>query len=176
MFELSIAACPDQNMGSTQGFHGFAKRSFGKEPTVPDGMSRVDQDDIKVPVERPVLEGIVQDQDVCAEMPDGGPSREAPPGAGQNRDSRQGAGDQDRFISRLTPGHEESVPIRDDIDGGFRAATVAAAQDRRSASLFSEKLGEEDHHRRLPGASNDEVSHADHRTGEFLLPEEPPII
>jgi len=68
MFGPSIAACPDKNMGSTQAFTGRgAVPREGADRS--DGTSRVDQDDIKVPVERPVLEGIVQDQDVCAEMP-----------------------------------------------------------------------------------------------------------
>ncbi len=58
-FRLSAAACPDEKMGSTQGLRGFAKRSPGKEPTVSEGTRRVDQDDIEIPVERPVLEGIV---------------------------------------------------------------------------------------------------------------------
>ena len=106
----------------------------------------------------------------------GGPSRKEPPGAGQDRDSRYGAGDQDRFISRLVPPHEDAISIGDDIDGGLRAAAVTPAEDRRSAALFPEKVGEEDHHRRLPGAAHGEVSHADHRAGEFRLLEEPEVV
>ncbi len=163
-------------MGSIQGFRGFAKRSPGKEPTVPEGTSRVDKDDVDVPVKRPVLEGVIQDQNICAEMPDGGPSREEPPGAGKDRNSRDGAGDQDRFVSPLVPSHEDAVSIGDNIDRCLRAGAVAPAQDRRSAAFFSEKFCKEDHHRRLSGAAHGDVSHAENRAGEPPLSEEAPVV
>jgi hypothetical protein len=58
-FWFSAAACSDENMGSTQGLLGFAKRSPGKEPTVSERTSCVDEDDIEVPAERPVLKGVI---------------------------------------------------------------------------------------------------------------------
>ena len=77
-------------MGAAQGLLRFAERSPGEERAVSEGARRVEQDDVEVPEERPVLEGVVEDQDIRAETLHGGPARADALGAGQDGDSRYG--------------------------------------------------------------------------------------
>ncbi len=77
-------------MGAAKGLRRFAERPPGKEKAVPEGARRVEQDDVEVTEERPVLEGVVEDQDIRAVPFYGGPARADALGAGQDGYPRYG--------------------------------------------------------------------------------------
>jgi hypothetical protein len=88
-------------MGATKGLPRFAERPPGKEIAIPERARRIEHDDFKVPEERPMLEGVVEDEDISAVTLDGGPARADALGTGQDGHPRESSGDQERFVSRL---------------------------------------------------------------------------
>ena len=163
-------------MGAPQFRRRFPKGPPGKETAVPERACRIDQQDIEVSEKRPVLIAVIEDQAVGAETLDGGLPGEKPFRSRQNGDSRKGAGDQDRFISRLLPSQQQTVPVGDDIHGGLGTAAVTSAQDGRPTAMSLQQRGDQNDGGGLPGSAYGEVSYADHGTCELPLPENSQVI
>ena len=66
---------------------------------VAEGIGPVDEDDVQVTVQLPVLKAVVEDEDLCTEVFDGQAAAEGPLAADQDGDARQAAGHETGFIA-----------------------------------------------------------------------------
>ena len=109
-------------------------------------LHRVEQDDIEVPGDPPVLEGVVQHEQLTAEFVDRPARGRYPIGILDVRHVRQRSRQFERLVIRLT---------------GPRA--VAAADDANSHAPLAKPPHQPLDHRRLAGAAERQVAHADDR-------------
>lgn len=115
---FDAVSCPDDEAGAVYGIAAFPERSPGQEATIAERSARIKQEDVEIPVKRPVLEGVVEDQAVRAKFLQGCPACDESPGARQHGNPPRGLGDQDRLISDFPPAHENLGPVRYDVDRG----------------------------------------------------------
>ncbi len=121
-------------------------------------MGRIDQDEVDVAIETPVLESVVEHEEIGVVVGHRPRRRTDAIGVLKVYDLGQPFGEQQRLV----------------VDTGVGA--VAAAQDRRSATARLEPPTNPFHHRGLAGAAGRDVADADHRGGRAVDRRDAPVV
>jgi len=127
---------------------------------------RVQQNDVDVPENLPVLERVVADQHIGVESLNGCLSGQRPLRAGDHRNAGQRPGDQQRFVARLRGALFYVCSVGYDPDRPGMLAAVSAAEDGRPVSVPHQHFCQSDYAGGFAGSADGQISDADHRTGE----------
>ena len=151
---------------------------------VPEGRLAVDKDNVDPVTETLVLEPVVEEQDVAAEMTQSVEPTFDPVFVDKHADARKVLGEHMRFIPGAARIEEDSFAVRDDarrekvkvleelvaqaLHEGAGDALVAAAEDGHPPPATLQFPRQHFGDRCFARATDGEVAHADHRTAEFL--------
>jgi len=138
----------------------------GKKTAVAQRCLRVEQQDIHIPGQAAVLEGIVQHKDVGPEFFHGQEAGDATLRAGDHRNPGEVGGQQGRLVAAFFRGKEDPASVGDHVAAAGPAAAVAPAQDGRPETPGLQTPGGQHGQRCLSRSPHGEVADADHRTGK----------
>ncbi len=105
----AIHAGEDESIGAAESGKGLAKAARGGQVTAPEGVARVEEEDVHVALEREVLVSVVEQEEVGAEV-DGGPRRLHASLRHHDGDRRQPESHRDRLVAPDLRGDEGPLP------------------------------------------------------------------
>ena len=141
-----IGAAEADDLCSLQTGEWFAQRAAGKNVFEAERFERVQQNDIQIAAESPVLKSIIQQQQLRVEFTNRLLSRRHAVAVLNMRHVRQRLSKLQRFVVVLAIG-----------------GAVTAADDRHAQARVLKSLSEPLHHRRLAGSAEREIADGDDR-------------
>ncbi len=170
----------------------FPEHPAREEVAVAEGGLAVDQDDVEPLLEREVLEAVVEQEGIGAEMFHRVEAALHPVAVDQHHHVPQVLGQHVGLVARAGRIEQELLPVRDDtgrrdmvaapdpvahpFGEGDRRALVAAAEDRHLPPRLGEAAGQLLDDGGLAGPADREVADADHQAAEGVDPRHPLFI
>ena len=96
---------------SAQTAHRLPKPSARQQPLSAERVRRVDEDQVGIPMDSPVLESVVEEDRLRTELGDGQPSRRHPIAADNHRNPRQALRQKNRLVPGLPPSEPDRPPV-----------------------------------------------------------------
>jgi hypothetical protein len=129
---------------------------------VPGGVRRVEHDDVEVARQRAVLEAVVEDERVGAELLHGEARQVGAARPAQHARAGEPPREQEGLVAGLARAEEDARAVGDHARVA-PARAVAAREQRDAPAAREEALGDGDRRGRLPRAAHGQVADRDHR-------------
>ena len=154
----------------------LSERAARQHVAVAEDIDRVDEQDVHVAGELPVLVSVVQDRYLGAEVLDRVLPRKRSLGADEHGHFGQMFGEHEGFVACLGRVHVELLPIGDNADVAAPLRTVTTIQDDDAISHVADRSRQILRSRRLARAADRDVAEADDVAGEMLALEKPRLV
>ena len=182
-FRRAVRFCQEDIIGTLDVLDRFAQKPARQNMMVVERGSRVHEQNVDVRLETQILEAVIKDQGIGAELVDGVQSRFDAVLVNQNDNVFQVGGEHERFVARRNGVQQEIFAVgyharrdfhffRGELFAQFRperpfvTAPVSAAQDGDLAPLFAEGFRENFNDRRFSRSAAGEIADADHQTAD----------
>ena len=158
---LRTGECDDT--GPPEGRRRLPQGSPRQQKSVSQRLPAVQEHNVQIPLQVPVLESIVQQDRVDIEMLKGVLPRDCSFRSRQHGDIFEAPGDEDGLVTCLLGSREDLPSVGDDQDISCVLPGVAPAQHRGPKPPVLQHPGQQNDHGCLARASHGEIAHTDHR-------------
>ena len=150
----------------------LAQRATRQDVAVAEDVHRVDEQDVEVALELPVLVAVIEDGDLRAEVLHRVAARLGALRADEHGDLRQVLGEHVSLVAGLRRIHVQALAVGDDADLAVPLGTVAAVEDDDAVAHVADVAREALRRRRLARTADRHVAEADDEAVELRLLED----
>ena len=138
---------------------------------VAERIGPVDEDDVQVPVQLPVLEAVVEEEDLRPEAFDSQTAAGGPMAADEDGNTWQAAGHEAGFIAAFFSRQQDVLPVgHDGSPALFPLGAVAPVEQGYAPALGLQALGQHTRCRRLTRTADSDIAQADDDGRHVFLP------
>lgn len=149
----------------------FAQDASRQDVAVSKGIGSIDEDDVDVSIKLPVLEAIVEDEDLSIEFFNGHTATYGPVPTDEDGNPHEAPGHETRFIAPFFSRQEYHATIGHDRSAALLPFRVITSVEEGNAPAPGRKfLGQHTGHGRLPRPSDGNIAQADDDGRESFLP------
>jgi hypothetical protein len=160
-----VIAGKEKGVRLPQGADRLSERPGREQPAVAERPRCVQEHEVQVPGQLEVLQAVVQQKDVGAQVPPGGHAGLEPAGAGVHYDAGKAPGQLEGLVPHLRRLMKKALPVRQAGDP-TTPPPVAPAEDGHPPPLFLQKPGQIRGDRGFSRPPRGEIPHAHHRRGQ----------
>ena len=136
---------------------------------VSKGIGTIDEDDIQIPGQLPVLKGIVQEQHLCSQHADCHLTRAGPFPSDEDGDAGKAARHEQGFVAAGSGIQQDMLPVRHDRRSLFSPGAVSPVQKGRFVSPMAEPTGQVTRRGSLTRPAGSDIPQADDRDWQMDL-------